>query len=97
MFDFGTIDLGCSGNKFTWAKGRWGNSTIKRILDRAITSISWRLAFPKAAISHLGAIKSGHTPILLDSSPADSFAHRPCRFEVAWTRDPRCYEVIDNA
>ena len=49
------------------------------------------------AISHLGAIKSDHTAILLDSRPTDSFAHRPFRFEVAWTRDPRCYEVIDNA
>ena len=23
MFDLGAIDLGYSGNKFTWAKGRW--------------------------------------------------------------------------
>ncbi|KAK9989403.1 hypothetical protein SO802_029642 [Lithocarpus litseifolius] len=33
MFDLGAIDLGHLGNKFTWAKGRWGSSTIKEILD----------------------------------------------------------------
>ncbi|XP_023926387.2 uncharacterized protein LOC112037802 [Quercus suber] len=43
MFEFDAIDLGFSGNKFTWAKRRRGKSTIKRRLDRAIASISWRL------------------------------------------------------
>ena len=83
MFEFGAIDLGFSGNKFTWAKGRWGKSTVKRRLDRAIASISWRLAFPKASVAHLSAIESDHTPICLDSNPVESFAHRPFRFEAA--------------
>jgi len=30
MLEFGAIDLGFSGSKFTWAKGRWGNSAVKR-------------------------------------------------------------------
>nr|POE93142.1 hypothetical protein CFP56_40296 [Quercus suber] len=83
MFEFDAIDLGFSGNKFTWAKRRRGKSTIKRRLDRAIASISWRLAFPKASIAHLSAIKSDHTPICLDSNLDESFAHRPFRFEAA--------------
>nr|XP_023872064.1 uncharacterized protein LOC111984679 [Quercus suber]POE86237.1 hypothetical protein CFP56_07045 [Quercus suber] len=97
MFEFGAIDLGYSGSKFTWAKGRWGNASIKRRLDRGIANISWRLAFPKAAISHLGAIKSDHTPILLDTNPDEDFAHRPFRFEVAWLRDNSCVPVIERA
>ena len=97
MFESGAIDLGFSGNKFTWAKGRWGKSAVKRRLDRAIASISWRLAFPKASVVHLSAIESDHTPICLDSNPVESFAHRPFRFEAAWARDPRCYDVIDKA
>jgi len=97
MFDFGAIDLGYSGNKFTWAKGRWGNAMIKRKLDRGIANISWRLAFPKASLSHLGAIMSDHTPILLDTNPVEDFAHRPFHFEVAWLRDERCLPVIEKA
>ena len=69
MFEFGAVDLGYSGNKFTWAKGKWGNASIKRRLDRGIANISWRLAFPNATISHLGAIRSDHAPILLDTNP----------------------------
>lgn len=69
MFEFRAIDLGFSGNKFTWAKGRWGNASIKRRLDRGIASMSWRLAYPRASIVHLGNIKSDHAPILLDTNP----------------------------
>jgi len=97
MFEFNAVDLGYSGNKFTWARGRWGNASIKRRLDMGVASISWRLAFLKACISHLGAIKSDHAPILLDTCPEDSFAHRPFRFEAAWLRDDSCKPVIENA
>ena len=77
IFEFGVIDLSFLGSKFTWAKGRRCNSAIKRRLDKAIASMVWRLAYPKATISHLRAIRSNHTPILLDSNSVTSFAHRP--------------------
>ena len=37
----------------------------------------WRLAFPKAAIHHLGAIKSDHCPILLDTRLVDHYSLAP--------------------
>lgn len=89
-FDFGAIDLGFSGNKYTWAKGKWGNAPIKRRLDRGIASISWGLAYPKASIALLRAIKSDHTP-----PPSEPFAHRPFQFEAVSLRDNRCLPVID--
>ena len=95
LFEFNAVDLGFSGNKFTWAKGNWGSAPIKRRLDRGVTSISWRLAYPNAAISHLGAIKSDHSPILLDTNPKDSFTYRPFRFEATWLRDESCHSVIE--
>lgn len=97
IFEFGAIDLGYSGKPFTWARGRWGSSAIKRRLDRGIASISWRLAFPKATVSHLGAINSNHAPILLNTNPEDSFAHRPFRFEAAWIRNNGCNSVMEKA
>ena len=36
MFEFRAINLGYSGSKFTWAKGNWDNTAIKRRLDRGI-------------------------------------------------------------
>lgn len=91
------MDPEYSGNKFTWAKGKWGSTAIKRRLDKGIASISWRLVYPKATIAYLGAIKSNHTPILLNTNPSDSFAHRPFQFEATWLRDESCHSLIDKA
>ena len=96
IFEFSAIDLGFAGNSYTGARGRWGSSAIKRRLDRGIASISWRLAFPSAAVAHLGAFKSNHTPILLDTNPEDCFAHRPFRFEAAWIRDGGCNSIVEK-
>ena len=48
-------------------------------------------------MAHLGAFKSNHTPILLDTNPEDSFAHRPFRFEAAWIRDSGCNSIVEKA
>nr|POF00630.1 hypothetical protein CFP56_26200 [Quercus suber] len=97
MFDLGAIDLGYSGNKFTWAKGRWGSAAIKERLDKGLASISWRLVFTKASVQHLGALNADHLPILLDTNLDDCFSCHPFRFEAAWIQDERCQEVIEQA
>ena len=97
LFEFNAVDLGYSSNKYTWARGKWGKASIKRRLDRGVASISWRLAYPRATITHLGAIKSDHAPILMDTNPCERFAHRPFRFEAVWLRDERCSVVIEEA
>ncbi|KAK9990720.1 hypothetical protein SO802_025705 [Lithocarpus litseifolius] len=38
-----------------------------------------------------------HAPIMLDTNPSDTFAHRPFRFEAVWLRDDRCRPVIEKA
>ena len=78
-------------------KENGGNAAIKKRLYRVICSISWRLAYPKASVSHLKAIQLDHAPILLVSNLTEPFTHRPFRFEVAWIRDPGCYDIINNA
>ena len=96
MFELNAVDLGYSGNKYTWTRGKWGKASIKRRLDRGIANISWWLAFLMASITHLGTINSDHAPILLDTNPIDSFAYRPFRFEAVWLRNEGCSVVIEN-
>ena len=78
-------------------KENGGNAAIKKRLNRAICSISWRLTYPKASVSHLEAIQLDHTPIMFVSNPTEPFAHTPFHFEVAWIRGPGCYDIINNA
>ena len=47
IFELGAVDLGFTGNGFTWSR-RWGKNSITERLDRGITNISWRLSFLKA-------------------------------------------------
>ena len=59
--------------------------------------MEWRIKFPKAAVYHLGAVNSDHCPLLIDSSPSDTYSPRPFRFEEVWIKDPRCFSVINEA
>jgi hypothetical protein len=97
IFDLGAVDLGFSSNKFNWCNRRWGKGCIRERLDRSIASTEWRVLFPKTVLYHLGAIRSDHAPLLLDTNPCDFFSPRPFRFEAAWVRDPSCSEVISKS
>ena len=41
----GLLDLGFSGSKFTWPKGK-----VKESLNRTMGSASWKALFPKAEV-----------------------------------------------
>lgn len=97
LFSIGAMDLGFTENSYTWSNKRWGADYIKQHLERDIANISWRLAFPKAAIYHLGALNSDHAPFLIDTNPQHPFTIRLFQFQAIWTRDSRCGEVISKA
>jgi hypothetical protein len=94
---FGMIDLGFSGNPFTWTNKRQNHHLIKERLDRGIANSQWVHLFPHYAVLHLHAQVFDHNPILLDSSPADLTLPRPFRFEEFWTFDASCNAVISRA
>ena len=45
----------------------------------------------------MGAINSDHCQILLDTNPPNGYSPRPFKFEAAWIRDPRSFEVVQKA
>ncbi|PKI61172.1 hypothetical protein CRG98_018403 [Punica granatum] len=93
----GCIDLGFTGNPFTWRNKRVGLASVKQRLDRAIANNEWRTTFPRAGVFHLPQIRFDHNPILLKLWIESSSKPRPFRSEEAWTRDQSSKIVVWSA
>ena len=48
LFDLGVVHVGFAGAKYTWWNKRWGKSSIKERLNRAISCSNWCTTFPNA-------------------------------------------------
>ncbi|KAL7214354.1 hypothetical protein ACSBR1_026712 [Camellia fascicularis] len=46
----GIMDLGCTGQKFTWLNNRQGLANIMEMLDRALCNAEWSITFPEGAV-----------------------------------------------
>lgn len=97
IFNQGLIDLGFSGNSFTWSNERGGRPNIKERIDRGIANVEWRSIFHRAIVSHLPAIGSDHNPILLDTIGEVSNFSKPFKFEKMWTTSRESFDVINHA
>jgi hypothetical protein len=93
----GLVDLGFSGNPFTWNNKRHGRYNIKERLDRGLSKHLWVLLFPNSLLSHLPASESDHNPLLLSTSSIAPNLPKPFKFEAFWTRDISSYAVIADA
>jgi hypothetical protein len=77
---FGIVDLGFTGNPFTWSNKRQNHHLIKERLDRGIANSQWVHLFPHFVVHHLLAQTSNHNLIILDTAPSDLSLPRPLNF-----------------
>lgn len=84
----GLLNLGFSGNLFTWNNQRGGKHNIQERLDKSFENDEWRLMFSQALVSHLAALDFDHKPILLKLYRVGMSRLKPFPFEGMWTRDP---------
>ncbi|PWA44555.1 hypothetical protein CTI12_AA523610 [Artemisia annua] len=80
------IDLGYSGAKFTWTRGKTVETRKAARLDRGLCNLTWRTRFPEAAVKHLPAINSDHSPLFIKTNGLvpPPRGHKPFRFLSAW-------------
>ncbi|KAL8159774.1 hypothetical protein V2J09_001311 [Rumex salicifolius] len=92
------IDLGYTGSKFTWTRGKDLSTQSAARLDRGLCNFEWRDAFPDASIKHLARNQSDHSPLLLKSTgfiQRNPLA-RPFRFQAAWVMHEEFQSFMRN-
>ncbi|CAN1127223.1 Putative ribonuclease H protein At1g65750 [Linum perenne] len=96
IFNNHLMDLGYTGNKFTWSNLQEGDDNIKVRLDRELCSFSWRTYYDKAIIHHEPMIGSDHSPIRLQFYGNANKKTAPFRFDERWMENQDCLETITN-
>lgn len=99
IFKQGLVDLGFSGQAFTWVKNSKLAGSLKLRLDRCLTSTNWKIMYPEAHVKHLPYVFSDHAPllVLLQTIPIPDPNLKPFRFQAMWTLHPNYGNVLKNS
>lgn len=87
------VDLGFTGNCFTWCNNRFGTARVWKRIDKAFANLNWLQVHPDFFVKHLSRIASDHCPLLLSTDTA-VLSNPPFRFEKFWLGYPRLDEIV---
>lgn len=90
------IDMGFSGNQFTWKRGKTESTFVAKRLDRVLCCAQSRLKWQEAKVTHLPFLASDHAPLYLQLTPGvrGNACRRPFRFEAAWLQHSEFQELL---
>ncbi|CAL1412960.1 unnamed protein product [Linum trigynum] len=80
------VDLGFSGPRFTWTRGKESDTYKASRIDRSICNLEWNEGFPNTSVTHLARLSSDHHPILttVSNQGGSNLSMRRFKFEAAW-------------
>lgn len=92
-------DLGYIGQHHTWCNGRFGDQQTLLKLDKMEANEAWMRIFPEARVQHASMSISNHC--LLALTLTRRLPQKPIKkrffFEVMWTREEGCREIVEAA
>ncbi|XP_026397050.1 uncharacterized protein LOC113291769 [Papaver somniferum] len=91
------LDLGYSGNPFTWTSNSHGTGRIKSRLDRSLVNNDCLITFPDSKLLHLPIKGSDHAPILLSLYTNFADSNKTWKFFEHWLQNDTCVNEIKNA
>ncbi|KAL8142651.1 hypothetical protein V2J09_015683 [Rumex salicifolius] len=97
--DLGLIDMGFSGQSFTWSRGLSTDNFLSKRLDWIPLNSVARLLWPKASLCHLPKFSSDHTPLLLYFKPSIAWLTHPdfdSFLEINWNHDQPATSSLAN-
>ncbi|XP_049399716.1 uncharacterized protein LOC125863741 [Solanum stenotomum] len=90
----GLIDLGFSGQKFTWSNNRGIQQRVWKRLDRALVNDAWLEKMPQTTITHLPSVGSDHYPLLMEMNAREDDHIKYFKFLNCWTDQPNFLETV---
>ncbi|VFQ67130.1 unnamed protein product [Cuscuta campestris] len=91
-------DLGFTGNKFTWERGRDTPNWVCERLDRGFGTHRWMQLFDKIHMEHVETVYSDHSALFLTaSSNRITYVPKAFRFENAWLKEIDVREAVEEA
>lgn len=97
VFEEELLDLGFSGQTFTWMCGANPQSTKGARLDRALCNMEWRDRFPEATVMHLPIIGSDHCPVVVQMYAHKARNHNNSfRFQMEWLTHPKFGDMVKD-
>ncbi|KAG5585870.1 hypothetical protein H5410_046304 [Solanum commersonii] len=92
----GLLDLGFSGQKYTWSNKRCIHHRIWKRLDRAMVNDSWLEKMPQTTITHLSSIGSDHCPLLLEMVAREEEHTKYFKFLNCWAEHPNFLDMVKS-
>ncbi|XP_015159877.1 uncharacterized protein [Solanum tuberosum] len=90
----GLMDLGFSGQKFTWSNNRGIHSRVWKRLDRAMVNDSWLEHMPQTTIIHLPSVGSDHCPLLMEMNIRSEEHIKYFKFLNCWADQPNFLNIV---
>lgn len=93
----GLLDIGFSGEKYTWEKFRGQPNWVQERLDRAFANQLWCNLFPQAELRVMDVSTSDHLPIYIQLHKRIYMPKkRRFQFENVWLKEEECKQVVMN-
>ncbi|XP_015170882.1 uncharacterized protein [Solanum tuberosum] len=92
----GLVDLGYSGQHFTWCNQRAEQARVWKRLDRAMVNDKWLEIMPQTNISHLPYVGSDHTPLLMEMTVNDNQGIKYFKFLHCWVDNDSFMDTVTS-
>ncbi|KAH0717174.1 hypothetical protein KY285_013205 [Solanum tuberosum] len=92
----GLVDLGYSGQHFTWCNQRAEQARVWKRLDKAMVNDKWLEIMPQTNISHLPSVGSDHTPLLMEMTVNDNQGIKYFKFLQCWVDNDSFMDTVTS-
>ncbi|KAG5598988.1 hypothetical protein H5410_030358 [Solanum commersonii] len=90
----GLVDLGFSGQRYTWSNNRGILQRVWKRLDRALVTDAWLDKMPQTTITHLPSIGSDHCPLLMEMTTREEDHIKYFKFLNCWADQPQFLDIV---